>query len=596
MSVKLPHQLAPWHVQLRIFPEEIALALGPMVQKLAALVGPFGHHHVEGHVVPDGFAGLAKRGSYDRLISSDWLLAEELPEEFMRRSVMGEHLFWKLAYREPVQSRSSLVLFDAGPHQLGSPRLLHVAALVVFDARARSAKANFQWGILQCPEEGALPGVSFGEVEVLLGARGSVTATRQHLAAWLRHAADKQGGEVWAIGSRPLRTFLPETVSSLVIADLPVPGERRLRAECRPAGKHSRAIELELPSPAACAQLLRDPFSAAIARRRKLDTDSALTSLVFNPPGNRLWVQTAKGGLIVFSVPNSPRETAGKPKHYETLSRFSHVSVGRIGRSTLLISIDPVSLTLRVSRFGKTLPPGLAEGEYEFLHARTRPLFQPNRLSLCVWHGVRDHKPGLYLLDEAGSLLRLFVHENGRLLCEVMHSHALALTHLRSGMCYAAYEPRHGGQIQVFAGNHLASPVQSWPSAEAPARAFFGHGPLRDSSSDGLCAFGYGYTTWKICSRNSQTEVNVPQGFSVYGVIQVENYEETLIVVEEDSQTLSLHGSHGTRRLVKAQSPIVAVSGCRQLPFIAYATASGEISVYSIKHGKAALDFVRSAT
>ena len=129
MSIKLPDKLGAWESQLRIFPEEMALALGPLVQKVASLLGPFPHYHVDGHVVPDGFAGLDKRGTYDRLIASDWLLADELPDEFMRRSVMGEHLFWKVAYREPSQARSTLVLFDAGPEQLGSPRLLHLAAI-----------------------------------------------------------------------------------------------------------------------------------------------------------------------------------------------------------------------------------------------------------------------------------------------------------------------------------------------------------------------------------------------------------------------------------------------------------------------------------
>jgi len=133
MSVRLPHTLALWEAQLKVFPEETALALGPMVQKTAALLGPFPRHHLEGRVLPDGFAGLDKRGTYDRLISSDWLLADELPDEFMRRSVMGEHLFWKVAYREPRQALSTLVLFDAGP--VYSPK--HGKAVLDF---ARSPK------------------------------------------------------------------------------------------------------------------------------------------------------------------------------------------------------------------------------------------------------------------------------------------------------------------------------------------------------------------------------------------------------------------------------------------------------------------------
>jgi hypothetical protein len=96
----------------------------------------------------------------------------------------------------------------------------------------------------------------------------------------------------------------------------------------------------------------------------------------------------------------------------------------------------------------------------------------------------------------------------------------------------------------------------------------------------------------------NRTEIMVPQGFTVHGVVRAENYEETLIVVEGEghSQTLGLHGAHGTRRLVKTDTPITAVCGCQQLPFIAYGTEAGEISVYSLKHGKAVLDFARRAT
>lgn len=593
MSIKLPHKLAPWESQLRIFPEETALALGALVQRVAALLGPFPHHHVEGHVVPDGFAGLDKRGTYDRLIASDWLLADELPEEFMRRSVMGEHLFWRVAYREPTEARSTLVLFDAGPEQLGSPRLLHLAALVVFEVRAQMAKAGFNWGVLQSGEQNLLPGINVAEVEMLLEARGSLSAHAEHFAVWLRRAADAgHKGEIWVVGSERLRRFLPNTFSSLLITDLLSPGERKLRADCRPAGKHSRQIELELPDPAACAQLLRDPFSAAVVSRRRLEIGSALQSLVFNTPGNKLWARTERGDLIELPVPNSPRETPGKPKHHQTLSRFPQVAVGRIGRTTVLVSMNPVSRALNLMRLGKRLSHGLAEGEYEFLDRRTTPLFQYGSLSLCVWHG--GQKPGLYLLDEAGSLLRLFTDQDGKRWCEVVHPHALALAHARSGLCYAAYDQRDGGHVRVYIDGHVA---QSWSEPEVPSRAYFGYGPLATSLPYGLLALGH-EDYWDIWHLRGRTKIEVLRTLSVHGVMQDENYEETLIVVEGEghSHTLGLHGKHGTRRLVKTDAPITAVCGCQQLPFIAYGTEAGEISVYSLKHGKAVLDFARSAT
>src|SRR5205085_10325897 len=114
------------------------------------------------------------------------------------------------------------------------------------------------------------------------------------------------GGELWVVSSARLRQFLPKTLSALLITELLSPGARKLRAESRPAGKHSRHIELELPEPNSCAQLLRDPFSTTTAPLLRLEA-SALASLVFSPSGNKLFAPTELGKVLVLPVPNSPR-------------------------------------------------------------------------------------------------------------------------------------------------------------------------------------------------------------------------------------------------------------------------------------------------
>jgi hypothetical protein len=175
-----------------------------------------------------------------------------------------------------------------------------------------------------------------------------------------------------------------------------------------------------------------------------------------------------------------------------------------------------------------------------------------------------------------------------------VHPHTLALTRARSGFCHAAYDPKDGGHVRVYVDGHFA-PIQSWSEPQVPSRAFFGYGPLATSLPFGLLALGH-EDYWDICHLRGRTKIEVPRTLSVHGVMQDENYEETLIVVEDEgySQTLGLHGTHGTRRLLKTNAPITAVCGCQNLPFIAYGTAAGEISVYSLKHGKAVLNFARS--
>ena len=147
--IELPRALQPWAQELELFPSETASALAPLLPRLDRLVGPLRASPKWGRGEPDGFDGLSRRGIYDRLLVSEWLLADEAPLEFARRAATGEHAFLKLAQREPQSAPLSLAVFDAGPNQLGAPRLLHLAALVVLFRRAKNSGAYFRWGVLQ---------------------------------------------------------------------------------------------------------------------------------------------------------------------------------------------------------------------------------------------------------------------------------------------------------------------------------------------------------------------------------------------------------------------------------------------------------------
>src|ERR1044072_6447494 len=150
--MNLPPSLAPWAGYLQLFPEEVSLALSQIIQRVAMLIDSPQPRLNEKEGEPDGFDGLNRRGTYERLLLSEWMLADELQDEFMRRAVMGEHLFLNRANSSPAGTRSSLALFDAGPSQIGSPRIAHIAALIVLANRADTARSTFSWGVLQQPE------------------------------------------------------------------------------------------------------------------------------------------------------------------------------------------------------------------------------------------------------------------------------------------------------------------------------------------------------------------------------------------------------------------------------------------------------------
>ena len=112
--MNLPPALAQWTGYLRIFPEEVILALGPIIQRVSMLIGSPQPRFNEQVGEPDGFDGLSRRGTYERLLLSEWMLADELEDEFMRRAVMGEHLFLNRARSSP-DSRLPAPVFPRRP-------------------------------------------------------------------------------------------------------------------------------------------------------------------------------------------------------------------------------------------------------------------------------------------------------------------------------------------------------------------------------------------------------------------------------------------------------------------------------------------------
>ncbi len=376
--------------------------------------------------------------------------------------------------------------------------------------------------------------------------------------------------------------------SALLVTDLILPGEQKLGVECRPAGKDSRTLELNLPPLRACVRLLRDPFSVQEGSQRQLTASLLPQRMVFNATGYKLYVRTLDNSRITaLPVPNSPRESMGKSKQYETVSRFPQIAVARIGRTTVLVSLKS-NAALRVQMTGKQRI-GLEQGNYEFADLESRPIFQPDSFSLAIWNQAPSPMPGLYLLDDYGSLVRLYIHPSRGRIAEVIHRNVLALDHSGKGLRFAAYEPEDGGRIRIF-GEGLDKHVERWDSPTAPCKAYFGYNRPGTTRPFGVFALSYNETHWEIHSGR-RTEVIVPEGCSVHGVLGQASYEEALIVVESDRRTLSLHGPHGARRLAKSGSPIVSVAASHQAPLIAYGNEAEEIAIYSLQHDGTVLDF-----
>ncbi|MEU7751185.1 hypothetical protein [Micromonospora sp. NPDC049171] len=143
----LPASLAPWASALSALTSDVALAMGPLVRRIDELVsGAEDTATDDGQ--PDGYDGLAPRGTIERLLPSQVQLLQELPDEFVRRAAGGELLYLASAHRSAAARGRVAVLVDTGPGQLGAARLVQLAALVVLHRQAASQGRSLVLGVL----------------------------------------------------------------------------------------------------------------------------------------------------------------------------------------------------------------------------------------------------------------------------------------------------------------------------------------------------------------------------------------------------------------------------------------------------------------
>jgi len=328
--MELPRALSPWAEELSLFAPDLALGLGDLVRKLALFVGPMRTDRTIALADGSGLDGIDSRGSYERLLLSEWLLADEIPDEFTRRAASGEHMFLRPARRGPSHARASIALFDAGPSQLGSPRVAHIALLIVLARRAAAANATFRWGILQ--SQALRDDVTRGSLSSLVGAGTTQTVDRERLKASL--ASYSPSDDVWIIGGDEARTTEASTV---LVRDVLALDRRCVSLELHVPHAPVRRATLDLPSERDTARLLRDPFGIAkAAPTMALGLDVPQPTLVFADNGSKVFARTSLGVLSI-PVPNSPRAGVGKPKLQRAMEVVAAVGRGP-RRPTLLVA------------------------------------------------------------------------------------------------------------------------------------------------------------------------------------------------------------------------------------------------------------------
>lgn len=320
----LPAELKVWAEPLAILAPELQGDVAQIARRLDALIGPLRPKTDERGGEPNGFSGLTRRGPYDRLLLSEWAILEEVPDEFVRRAIAGEHGFFELSTRQPSGGLRVRVVFDAGPEQIGAPRLVHIAALVVLARRAALANAEFTWSVAQNPAA-VWSSVDRLTVGALLAARSP------HPFVFPDLRPEPEAAEVWTIGPHPRPGW--GKVCALELNEAIDPHGERVEAHLHRNGQRSAGLDLPLPPGPRRRRLLLDPFQpilppivpkAPVSPAASKPLPAGWRQL---PPGVGAPVKTAflsgthqfmalfeSGHALIWSLANTATRTVPRPK------------------------------------------------------------------------------------------------------------------------------------------------------------------------------------------------------------------------------------------------------------------------------------------
>ena len=338
----LPDALRPWREWLSWFDPDLAMQLGSLLQRLHPLLGPFRGHSQGGEPELEGLDDLRSRGSYEHLLATEWLLAEEIPDEFLRRAASGEHLFLAPRPKARRADRVIVALFDSGPLQFGAPRLGHLAIWILLARRAQQAQGEFRWGSLQAPGD-LLEARTTDHLKKLLKQRTFASPGAPDFAGW-RKALEGKGGERWLIGSSFNQSEAQPAPSFTHRVSL----QKDLRGTALEVSLFERGTErgvhLPLPAPADAVPLLRGVFSREATAEHY--TSDARAIALARPPvismdGSRIGLALRdEPAALVFRVPRTVQEIPAAPRYQRWSSGYGALAISFMAKRTGVLLSD----------------------------------------------------------------------------------------------------------------------------------------------------------------------------------------------------------------------------------------------------------------
>lgn len=552
----LPPALEPWALWLNLFPPDLAPTVGALLLRLHPLVGKLSTATLERGAEPAGIGNIVRRGHYERLLMSEWVVADAEPDEFLRRAGNGELLFNGPEPAQHQRSLHSVALFDAGLAQLGEPRLAHLALFILLARRAQQAGAQFRWGIWQ------RPGVMFDD--------SGQEALRKLIRSRTLQPAPVDAARQW---EARLGTDLDDCWLIGVSGDVPRQARDQVAIRRALCGNHlhvsvrqrrdQRTLQLELPDAPTAVRLLRKPFTPAAppgAIHHRDNRPSRAQAPRFASGGKLVCVRQLDGGAIVYHVPQS---ASFKPGKYRILSVPAHGAILAAGVfKTTLSCITSADGTLGFHNFPSPLfsgtpivcerpplddfhaPPGMARWLEAFHVISSDPLKKREYVAvldtkkrLLCWQAVAAP-------SQAARPTASFHH----LLDNVIGTHQVG------GALFIACAD--GGGVQLYRWNgQQASPEKMLRVEQSASQLLYGviQGAVGGYGSN-LLALKTGAAQWWVGSHEQGETIDIDDGATVLGVaISRQHPKPGLVVLHPGRRRIELRV--GPLRYELATSP-----------------------------------------
>jgi len=586
----LPRELQPWSEQLAIFPHDISLSIGALVRRLSVIFSPLRINQPYGAEEPDGISGLQTKAAYERLLTSEWMLAEELPEEFERRAVMGEHLFYRRHTSRSSESSVSIVLFDCGPYQIGPPRIVQLALLVLLQRRAQLANAEFYWGILQDSQRALHSKFSKESVWGYLKSRSASVVDHTMLAEWDKKFAElDKVNEVWMVSEAAIE-FLAYQPKIIQIIDEYDTSDNTLTVVVN-NGRLAKQVQLEMPHDAICTRLLRDPFEIAQADMQKINLAfSSQSPLLFGLSGSKLLIDSDDKSLISYPIPNSPLAQSGKPRKIDKTNLGYVVAAQIMKKRCMLITKSEDMLYFHNV-------PGMRWNSSLSLSANPKIKLAHSRISFRTLHYSYQtgYVHSLFIVDDANQLVR-FTWDKNIVEATIVSEDVIAVGSNGKKVDYVSMVAKNLPalfQANVYYKSRAGTPIDL--KKPLSGKAFIAVRRNASESND-IVALELEDRTWKIVCGDNSCILNPFQNTEVIGIYApCGRYEYQrdypihslgLVVINQDRASISVVSRTVQLNTPKETSKIVHAVYNLENAMVAYILKNNTLKVYSFVYEK----------